>query len=128
MRRKALVVAIAAALMAAALPANAAIHEQIGAGCRAGGEEVVPPGQVKDFALTALQANGIIESIDPAAGDGDDVKITFDLSKPNSKYISGGADLTIADFFGTGDDLILSPPPIPDPEFAAHKNCKNLRP
>ncbi len=29
------------------------------------------------------------------------------------------------DGFGPGTDLILSPLPVPDPEFAAHAHCKN---
>ena len=124
---------VAGLLVALALPlaapqsADAAIHEKIAAACRKGGEEVVPPGQVRDGMsfLRALQATGIIESIVPEATK---VTITFDLSKPSSKYVSGGDDLTIPDFFGEGVDLVLSPPPVPNPEFAAHANCKNMNP
>ncbi len=107
--------------------ADAAIHEKIAAGCRAGGDEVVPPGQVKDgqSLVRALQATGIIESIDMTPTE---VTINFDLSKPSSKFISAGADLTIPDGAGPGVDLVLSPEPIPDPDFAAHANCKNLKP
>ncbi len=107
--------------------ADAAIHEKIAAGCRAGGEEVVPPGQVKDGQsfVRALQATGIIESIDvtPTA-----VTVNFDLSKPSSKFVSAGFDLTLPDEIAPGVDLVLSPLPIPDPDFAAHANCKNLKP
>ena len=107
--------------------AEAAIHEKIAAGCKAGGEEVVPPGQVKDGQsfLKALQATGIIESIDVTATD---VTITFDLSKPSSKFISAGFDLVLPDEIAPGVDLILSPLPIPDPDFPAHAHCKNLNP
>lgn len=131
MRRLSLLAA--AALMAAslALPAAAlgAIHEKIGAACRAGGEEVVPPGQVafgKNSFLRALQASGVIESI--VSSPSGDVTITFDLDKPSSKYMSAGFDLTIPDAFGPGADLTLSPLPVLDPTFPAHANCHNLNP
>ena len=129
MRRKALVAVLAAALMVVALPANAFIHEKIAAGCRAGGEEVVPPGQVRDGTqsfVRALQATGVIESIDGSVPG--QVTITFDLDKPSSKFMSAGFDLTIPDGAGPGVDLILSPLPVPDPDFAAHAKCKNLNP
>lgn len=122
----------AAALMIVALAAPPAvfgiIHEKIGAGCRAGGEEVVPPGQVRDgqSLVRALQATGIIESIDTSVAG--QVTVNFDLSKPSSKYMSAGFDLTIPDGFGPGVDLILSPLPVPDPSFPAHANCHNLNP
>ena len=65
------------------------------------------PGQ-EPPALTALQATGVIESIDPTAGDGDDVKVTFDFDKPSSKFIAdAGGDFTIDDFFAAGVDLRL---------------------
>jgi len=48
--------------MALAAPPTALglIHEKIAAACRAGGEEVVPPGQVRDGQsfVRALQASG----------------------------------------------------------------------
>ncbi len=121
-----LLVALAVPL-AAPQSADAAIHEKIAAACRKGGEEVVPPGQVRDGMsfVRALQATGIIESIVPGTGE---VTINFDLSKPSSKFISAGADLTIPDFFGPGVDLILSPEPVLNPDFAAHANCKNMNP
>lgn len=125
MRRTALIAALAAALMVAALPVNAAVHEITGSECNGKGG-VVAPGQ-NPPSLTALQATGVIESIDPTAGDGDDTKITFDFDKPSSKFVAApGGDFTIEDFFGTDMDLILSPgAPIPDPDFPAHANCKN---
>ena len=107
---------------------DAIIHEKIGAGCRSGGEEVVPPGQVRDgqsFAR-ALIASGIIASIDTSVPG--EVTVNFDLTKPSSKYRSAGFDLTIPDGFGPGVDLILSPLPEPDPDFPAHAHCKNLNP
>lgn len=106
--------------------ADAAIHEQIGAACNADFVgEIVPPGQVRNGQsfLRALQATGIIESIDDSVLG--EVTINFDLSKPNSKYRDSGADLTIPNFFPNGDDLILSPLPEPDPDFPAHANCAN---
>ena len=122
-------VALTLVLLMSSGPGNAeaAIHEKIAAGCRAGGEEVVPPGQVKDGQsfVRALQATGIIESIDMTATD---VTVTFDLSKPSSKFISASFDLTIPDEIAPGVDLILSPLPIPDPDFPAHAHCKNLNP
>lgn len=128
MRRFALVLSCTMALLVLApVTANAAIHEKIAAGCRAGGEEVVPPGQVasdQESFLKALQATGIIESIDTSVPG--QVTINFDLTKPSSKFMSAGFDLTIPDAFGPGVNLILSPLPVPDPSFPAHANCHNL--
>ena len=107
-------------------PADAVIHEKIGAACRADKlGEVVPPGQVRDGQsfLRALQASGVIASIDTSVPG--QVTVTFDLDQPSSKYISAGFDLTIPDGFGPGLDLILSPLPVPDPDFAAHAHCQN---
>jgi hypothetical protein len=125
-----LIAAFAAAGTLAPRPANAFIHEMIGAACRAGGEEVVPPGQAggsegQSF-VRALQATGVIESIDTSVAG--QVTVTFDLDRPNSKFMSAGFDLTIPDGFGPGVNLILSPLPILDPDFAAHANCHNLKP
>lgn len=125
-----LIAAFAAAGTLEPRPANAFIHEMIGAACRAGGEEVVPPGQAggsegQSF-VRALQATGVIESIDTSVAG--QVTVTFDLDRPNSKFMSAGFDLTIPDGFGPGVNLILSPLPILDPDFAAHANCHNLKP
>ena len=109
-------------------PAEALIHEIIAAMCRAGGEEVVPPGQAKEGTnsfVRALQASGFITNIDTS--DPTKVVISFDPSVPNSKFMSAGFDLTIPDGIATGVDLVLSPLVVPDPEFAAHANCRNLR-
>jgi len=108
--------------------ANAFIHEIIGAACRSGGEEVIPPGQVragKSF-VRALQATGVIESFDTSVAG--QVTINFDPDKPASKFVSAGFDLTIVDGFGPGVDLILSPLIVPDEDFAAHAHCFNLNP
>jgi hypothetical protein len=56
------------------------------------------------------------------------VTVTFDPSKPSSKFMSAGFDLTIPDGFGPGVDLILSPLLVLDPSFPAHANCQNLNP
>lgn len=130
MKRGAFVVVMTMGLMLAApVAANAAIHEIIGAECRAGGEEVVPPGQFPgrggNSFLRALQATGVIESIDTSVPG--QVTINFDLDKPAAKYMSAGFDLTIPDALGEGVDLILSPLPVPDPSFPAYANCKNLK-
>ena len=108
-------------------PAEAFIHEIIAAMCRAGGEEVIPPGQVRpgQSFVRALQATGFIVSIVESPGQ---VTITFDPTIPASKFRSAGFDLTIPDGFAPGVDLVLSPLVIPDPEFAAHANCRNLNP
>jgi hypothetical protein len=109
-------------------PAEAFIHEIIAAMCRAGGEEVIPPGQVREGErsfLAALMATGFITSID--ASDPDQVVINFDPTISASKFISAGFDLTIPDGFAPGVDLVLSPLVIPNPEFPAHANCHNLR-
>jgi hypothetical protein len=41
--------------------------------------------------------------------------------------MSAGYDLTIPDGFGDGVDVVLSPLVIPDPNFPAHADCRNLR-
>lgn len=108
-------------------PAQAFIHEIIAALCRAGGEEVIPPGQVKEgnSFVRALMATGFISSID--ASDPGKVVINFDPTVPASKFKSAGFDLTIPDGFGPGVDLVLSPLVIPDETFPAHQHCRNLR-
>ena len=114
--------------LAAPKTADAFIHEKIAAACRAGGEEVVPPGQVRDgnSFVRALRATGIISSIDTSVAG--QVTVNFDLSKPSSKFTSAGFDLTIPDGVAPGVDLILSPLPVLDPDFPAHANCHNLNP
>ena len=135
MRRTLLVAALAAALVVAALPATAAVHEITGSTCNGKGG-VEAPGQDPVFdialalqptnALRALQATGFIASVDIAAGDGNDVQPVWDFTVPSSKFIAMAGTVTIADFFGAGVDLILDPIPVPDPAFPAHANCKNL--
>ena len=107
--------------------AEASIHEIIAALCRAGNEEVVPPGQNRDGKsfVRALQATGFITSID--FSDPDNVVIHFDPTVPNSKFMSAGFDLTIPNGAGPGVDLTLSPLVVPDPSFPAHANCANLQ-
>ncbi len=108
------------------MTADAAIHEGIGAACNTDFVgEIVPPGQVRDgqSLVRALQATGIIESFDFSVEG--QVTVNFDLDRPNSKYISAEFDLTIPDGFGPGVDLILSPLPVPDPDFPAHAHCAN---
>ena len=109
-------------------PADAFIHEIIAAMCRAGGEEVIPPGQVKDGQsfVRALMATGFITSIDTS--DPTKVVIHFDPTIPASKFKSAGFDLTIPNGAGPGVALVLSPLVVFDPDFAAHANCNNLNP
>jgi hypothetical protein len=130
MRKPAALFAVGLMIMALAAPPTALgfIHEKIAAACRAGGEEVIPPGQVRDGQsfIRALQATGIIESIDTSVPG--QVTVNFDPSKPSSKFMSAGFDLTIPDGFGPGVDLILSPLLVLDPTFPAHANCHNLSP
>jgi len=106
--------------------AEASIHEIIAALCRAGGEEVAPFGQNKDgnSFLRAIQASGFLTSIEATATS---VTLHFDPTVPNSKFMSAGFDLTIPDGAGPGVDLILSPLPVPNPNFPAHARCANLR-
>lgn len=109
-------------------PAEGSIHEIIAAMCRAGGEEVVPPGQNHDDGnsfLAALMATGFLTSID--FSDPTRVVFNFDPTIPASKFISAGFDLTIPDGFAPGVDIVLSPLVIPDPNFPAHAACHNLR-
>lgn len=115
-----------AMVLATPAPANAFIHEIIAAMCRAGGEEVIPPGQIREgqSMVRALQATGFIESIEetPTA-----VIIHFDPTVPASKFMSAGFDLVLEDEIAPGVDLILSPLVVPNPNFPAHANCRNLR-
>ena len=124
----ALVLSVTVVLLTAA-PANALIHEKIAALCRAGGEEVEPPGQSgqsqgQSF-VRALQATGIISSIVETSGL---VTVNFDLSKPSSKYTSAGFNLLIEDGIAPGVDLLLAPLPVPDMTFPAHSRCHQLNP
>ncbi|HSI97336.1 MAG TPA: hypothetical protein VK926_03160 [Gaiellaceae bacterium] len=133
-RRTLAVVGLASMVLAATFalakpaPSGALIHEIIAAACRAGGEEVVPPGQAGaskgNSFVRALQATGVISSIEltPTL-----VTVNFDLSKMPSKYMAGPV-ITIPDGFGPGVDLKLNPLPVLDPSFPAHANCKNLQP
>ena len=108
-------------------PAEAFIHEIIAAMCRSGGEEVIPPGQVREGGasfIRALRASGFITSIEETPTL---VTIHFDPTVPQSKFRSAGFDLLIPDGSGPGVDLLLSPFVEPDPEFPAHSHCRNLR-
>jgi hypothetical protein len=121
----------AVAFLAIASPpqsADAFIHEKIAAACRKGGEEVIPPGQVRDgnSFIRALQSSGVIESIDTSVAG--QVTVHFNPDAPSSKFRSVGSDVTIPDGFGPGVDLILSPGLELDPNFPAHANCQNLNP
>src|SRR5262245_841626 len=112
--------------LSTATPANAVIHEMIGANCRFGGQPPEPGGQVRDGQsfLRALQATGVISSIDVTATR---VTVNFDLSRPNAKFVSAGFDLVIPNGFGPGVDLVLSPlPTIVGSTFPAFVNCANL--
>ena len=120
------IVALVAVSLATPRPAEAEIHEIIGALCN-GGERIVPPGQVKEGGksfLRALQATGFISSIDDTVAG--EVTVNFDFTVPASKFMSAGFDLRIPDEVAPGVDLILSPLPIPDPDFPAHANCFNF--
>jgi|RhiMetdeSRZDD1v2_1073273.scaffolds.fasta_scaffold121530_2 hypothetical protein len=125
--------AAALAVLATPRPANAFIHEIIAAMCRAGGEEVEPPGQASpdSKAFTkALLATGFIvgtEFVDNPPGTNDQFIIHLDPTIPNSKFRSTGGDVTIPNGSGPGVDLVLSPGVEPDPDFAAHAHCNNLR-
>ena len=135
MRRVSLGMAVALGLAVATLvlvtprPAEAFIHEIIAAMCRAGGEEVVPPGQVREGTqsfVRALMATGFITSIEQASPTL--VVIHFDPTIPASKFKSAGFDFLVEDGIAPGVDLLLSPLVIPDENFAAHANCQNLNP
>jgi hypothetical protein len=125
----ALAVSIAfAANLTTFTPAEALIHEIIAAACRAGGEEVVPPGQANDERnsfIRALQATGFITSVETTATQ---VIVHFDPTVPNSKFRSTGGDVVIPNGAGPGVALVLSPGIELDPTFPAHANCNNLNP
>ena len=129
--RRFILVAVAAAVAVGAFsyearPASAIIHEIIGAACRSGGEEVVPPGQANgdlNSFLRALQASGVISSVVPS---GSNTTFNFDLDRPNSKYTSAGFPVTFP--VGGGQTVTLNPLPVLDPDFAAHAKCNNLNP
>ncbi|MGH2492473.1 MAG: hypothetical protein ACRDF9_13310 [Candidatus Limnocylindria bacterium] len=113
--------------LATATPANALIHEIIGAACRFGGEEVVPPGQAGESNgesfVRALQATGVISSIVETPTS---VTVNFDLDKPSAKYESAGFTLVIPNGAGPGVALILNPLPVLDGTFPGHLHCANL--
>ncbi len=131
------VVIVAAILLAVNVttpkPAEAFIDEMIAAYCNGGAEPgVVPRGQVREGTrsfVRALQATGLIVSIEEGVGDGNDVKITFDPTVPNSKFRDAGmGDVTLENELGPGVDLILSPGIEPDPNFPAFANCPRFNP
>lgn len=113
--------------VATASPANAIIHEMVGANCALNGPPE-PAGQLRDgmsFAR-ALQATGVISSI---VATPTNVTINFDLSQPPAKYVSAGFALTIPDAFGPGVSLTLNPLPTLDGStFPAFVHCANLNP
>ena len=128
-----LVVAAVVALATAA-PSGAFIHEMIGASCRFGGEDVEPPGQTPgppggnaQSTTRALQATGVISSIEIT--DTEQI-VHFDLSRPNAKFVAAGfGDLRIPGAGLDGRDLVLSPfPTIDGSTFPAFVHCANLRP
>lgn len=130
-------------------PVEAFIDEIIAALCNGGngqGEDgtVEPPGQLPDgpssgkgksnSATRALLATGFITSFEFNVGDGNDTKINFDPTVPNSKFIKHDSD-SPHNIPGAGNeddlkigvaDLILSPHIAPNPAFAAHMNCQNF--
>jgi hypothetical protein len=125
--QRALIIATAAVLlMLAPQRSEAFIHEIIAAMCN-GLDEVIPPGQVKEGTsfLRALQATGFITAME-FDEDLNALVISFNPDIPASKFKSAGFDLTIEDGVAPGVDLILSPLPIPDEEFAAHAHCHHL--
>ena len=127
-----LVVAAVVALATAA-PGGAFIHEMIGASCRFGGEDVEPPGQAPgppggnaQSTIRALQATGVISSIEFTATQ---QIVHFDLSRPNAKFVSAGFDLIIPGGGIGGRDLVLAPlPTIVGSTFPAFVHCTNLNP
>ena len=131
-----IVVALAVVLavnIATPKASEAFIDEIIAALCNGKGP-VEPPGQVPggpskgNSTVRALQATGFIQSIvfDPGVS----LTINFNPDVPNSKFIDAGVgDVVINPTGGPGGvPLIASPGIIPDPNFPAHANCKNLNP
>lgn len=116
--------------LATASPANAVIHEMVGANCALNGPPE-PPGQSGAAGngtsfVRALQATGVISSI---VATPTNVTVNFDLSQPPAKYVSAGFALTIPDVFGPGVSLTLNPLPTLDGStFSAFVHCANLNP
>ena len=127
------VAASAAFALVTAKPSGAFIHEMIGASCRFGGEDVEPPGQTPgppggnaQSTIRALQATGVISSIEITATQ---QIVHFDLSRPNAKFVSAGFNLTIPGAGLGGRDLVLAPlPTIDGSTFPAFVHCANLNP
>jgi len=122
-------IAFSAALaLATSNPADAVIHEMVGANCALNGPPE-PPGQSGEAGsgtsfVRALQATGVISSI---VATPTNVTINFDLSRPPAKYVSAGFALTIPDVFGPGVSLTLNPLPTLDGStFPAFVHCANL--
>ena len=117
--------AVMAIMLTTPRPVEASIHEIIAALCRAGGEEVRPPGQNnedKKSLVRALIATGFITSIEATATT---LTITFDPTVPNSKFRSTGGTVQFTN--NEGVLVTLIPGVEPDPNFPAHSHCNNLQ-
>ncbi len=116
MKRIVIVVSALAVFMAMALPANAVVHEQVGAGC-GGHVDLSPPGLSDDtknsFAKPVL-SNGVV-----VVGMGVDAGFLVIGDSPAAKYPAGTRVLSFAT--GPIDLTGLSDHPSAD-------NCKALNP
>ena len=107
-----------------AMPAEAAIHEIIGAACN-GKSEIEPPGIVdpsKPSFLKSLLATGIITLV-PGPGT---LTIIFNLDHPASKYFSDGSVVVIPDGAGPGTDLVLDGLPV-GLDHPSSDHCEKLQ-
>lgn len=130
MRRRALTVSIAVALMVGlvALPAPAAIHELVASHCAGGNANVDPPGQVRfgeQSFLRALQASGLYEITfgeNPDGDPGDFVTVRLNDDRPNSKFSWDGES-----FFSFQDGSLTVFVADAVPDHPAFENCANLQ-
>ena len=124
MRRVFVTTSVILALLLAAMPAAAEIHEIVAAECNGKGA-LEPPGVVdpsKPSYVRPLLATGVATFV-PGPGM---LTIFFDLAHRASKYASDGPIVVITDGAGPGVDLILNPLPV-ELDHPSSDHCRKLR-
>jgi hypothetical protein len=127
MKRRVLAIVLAAmAAMALAGPAAATVHEITGKFCSGGNGNEFPPGlsggSSADNFARPLFASGVVESVEPFAGDGvngSGVLISIDFDHPAVKL----APHPTIDVFFVGDGTYIEAFVLD----GAYTNCKELR-